>query len=72
VDKAKTGRESRESYESEIGFVFIRENLRLIILQLQILVGPAANALERFVQVLHGVGNAEAQIAFAELAKRRT
>src|SRR5579864_7770670 len=41
-------------------------------LRLQVLFCPVANTLKRFVQVLHGVGNAEAQVAFTKLSERRT
>src|SRR4051812_10801152 len=38
--------------------------------RLKILLRPATNPVQRLVQVLHGVGDAEAQIAFTEFAKR--
>src|ERR1041385_3565926 len=39
---------------------------------LQILFRPALNPVQRFVQVLHGIGDREAQVAFSKRPERRT
>src|SRR5579864_2489235 len=51
--------------------VYSRNSRLKFSCSLQVLLSPAINTLKRFVQVLHGVGNAEAQIAFAKFAERR-
>src|SRR5579872_375415 len=46
--------------------------LDAFIANLEILAGPILDAVQSFIQVLHGISDAEAQVAFSKLSKRRT
>src|SRR5579864_7038420 len=51
--------------------VYSRNSRLKFSCSLQILLSPVVNALKCFVQVFHGVGDAEAQIDFTEFAECR-